>query len=59
MTDKPTEPAPEPGHDLPYHTEACFQASRVIRCGGVRDARECMICGKKWEEACNFDANYS
>ena len=49
----------EVGHDLPFHTEACFQNSRVIRCNGTTDTRKCNICGKQWEEACNFDDDYS
>jgi hypothetical protein len=45
----------ERGHELPWHTEACFQRSRVIKCENGRDTRQCTVCGKEWEEACNFD----
>ena len=49
----------EPGHDLFYHTEACFQRSMVIECNGVTDKRKCLICGKEWTEPCNFDDDFS
>lgn len=45
----------EPGHDLPYETEACFQRSRVVSCDETLDERECCVCGKRWTEACNFE----
>ena len=55
----PPDPKPmPPGHDLPWHTEACFQASRVIECSVVMDRRQCTICRKEWTEACNFDEEY-
>ena len=50
---------PPPGHDMPWHTEACFQASRVIDCNDKRDRRECLVCHKTWEEACNFEEEFS
>ena len=37
-------------YNMPYHTEACFQASSVIKCDGKTDLRKCMICGKEWTE---------
>ena len=49
----------KPGHELPYPTEACFQASTVIECDNVTDKRKCTICGKEWTEPCNFDDDYS
>lgn len=48
----------EPGHDLPYHTEACFQMSRVIECNGKTDKRKCNVCGKEWTEPCNFEEDF-
>ena len=48
-----------PGHNLPWHTEACFQSSNVIRCDGNTDRRRCRICSKEWDEPCNFDDDYS
>lgn len=58
MTPTPDEIA-EPGHDLSYHTEACFQRSRVIKCDGDLDTRRCSVCGKEWTERCNFDEDYA
>lgn len=49
----------EPGHDQPWHTEACFQASRVIECDGTKDRRRCSKCGKEWTEPCNFDEDFA
>ena len=37
----------------------CFQTSKVIKCDGKIDIRKCKICGKEWEEPCNFDEDYS
>lgn len=46
--EKPFEPQKivEPGHDLPWHTEACF-SSKVIDCNGVTDKRKCLKCDNK------------
>jgi hypothetical protein len=54
----PSNPS-HPDHQMPWHTEACFQASRVIECDGKRDTRRCNVCGKEWQEACNFDEECS
>lgn len=48
-----------PDHQMPWHTEACFQASQVIECDGKQDTRRCVICGKEWTEACNFDGDFA
>lgn len=46
-------------HQMPYHTEACFQSSQVIECDNDRDTRRCCVCGKEWTERCNFDDDFS
>lgn len=48
-----------PDHQLPWHTEACFQNSQVIECDGDRDLRRCLTCGKEWTERCNFEEECS
>lgn len=48
-----------PNHQLPYETEACFQASQVIECKDGTDLRRCWICGKEWSEECNFYKDYA
>lgn len=48
-----------PDHQMPWHTEACFQSSQVIECNGEEDLHRCYICGKEWKERCNFNEDYS
>lgn len=54
----PSNPA-HPDHQMPWHTEACFQSSQVILCAGGEDLRRCLVCGKEWWERCNFDEDYA
>lgn len=55
----PPRDTAHPDHQMPWHTEACFQSSQVIDCNGERDLRRCLTCAKEWTEACNFDEDCS
>ena len=37
----------------------CHFSSKIIQCNNHIDVRKCQICGRTWQELCDFDDNYS
>jgi hypothetical protein len=37
----------------------CYAHCELILCNGVTDRWRCTVCGREWEEPCNFDDDYS